>query len=70
MIKKRWMKVVSLMLILGAIGGLISLKANLKKDYLEMSKSEILSIPVSELAELPFEELIAISDKFNFAEEE
>lgn len=70
MIKKRWMKVVSLMLILGAIGGLISLKADLKKDYLEMSKSEILSIPVSELAELPFEELIAISDKFNFAEEE
>lgn len=70
MIKKRWMKVVSLMLILGAISGLISLKADLKKDYLEMSKSEILSIPVSELAELPFEELIAISDKFNFAEEE
>lgn len=70
MIKKRWMKVVSLMLILGAIGGLISLKADLKKDYLEMSKSEILNIPVSELAELPFEELIAISDKFNFAEEE
>jgi cytochrome c-type biogenesis protein CcmE len=70
MIKKRWMKVVSLMLILGAIGGLMTLKADQKKDYLRMSKSEILSIPMSELADLPFEELIAISDKFNFSEEE
>lgn len=64
------MKVVSLMLILGAIGGLMTLKADQKKDYLKMSKSEILSIPMSELAELPFEELIAISDKFIFSEEE
>ena len=38
------------------------------KDYSKLTNSEVLNLPIDELADLPFEELIKISENFNFWE--
>ena len=63
---KKWIKTASLVLVVGVIFGCMSLNHSKQKNYLKMSQEEILNTPIDELATLPFNELMVISDKFTY----
>jgi hypothetical protein len=63
---KKWIKTTSLVLVVGVIFGCMSLNQSKQKNYLEMTQEEILNTPIDELATLPFNELMVISDKFTY----
>lgn len=62
------MKVVGGLMIVGLTCGFVSVSTIEHKNYLKMSKEEIMKTPVSELAELPFDQLMTISDLFSYSE--
>lgn len=66
--RKSILKAAVIGVVLVVAGGLLTLNAGERKDYKSMSNEEILQLPVSELAELSLDELMAISDKFRYAE--
>jgi len=47
---------------------LLSLTCDKSADYLKMDREEILKAPIDELATLPFEDLMKISDRFSYKE--
>ncbi len=47
---------------------LLSLTSDKSADYLKMDREEIMKTPINELATLPFEDLMKISDRFSYKE--
>ena len=54
------------LIIFGIIVLFLFIESDRPKDYSKLTKSEVLNLPIDELADLPFEELIKISENFNF----
>jgi hypothetical protein len=55
-----------LLLTLVLLGSFSNVKCDAKIDYSKLSKCEVMNTPISDLADLPFEELIKVSDNFTY----
>ena len=55
-----------ILIILGVMVSFLFVDVDSSINYSELTNNEILNLPIDELADLPFEELIKISENFSF----